>query len=81
MEENEQEYFVVANSFAAPFVSDTSTSYIKGTSPENAMSRFIELYKHPAKLYAANLYKNADDYHKGKTPLAQFIHPSIKKER
>ena len=74
MEENEKEYFVVANSFAAPIVSDTSTSYVKGVSPDDALSGFVESYKHVCGLYSANLYKSADDYHRGEKPLAKFRH-------
>ena len=58
------EYFVVANSFAAPLISDQSTEYVQGESPADALERFAAEYKHPAGLYAAALYESADAYHK-----------------
>jgi hypothetical protein len=67
------EYFVVANSFAAPFFSDQDSSYIKGKNPEDAMRKFAARYKHPAGLYSANLYLNADSYHKGDKQLVQWL--------
>lgn len=67
------EYFIVANSFAAPFFSDNSTSYQEGESAEQALELFAERYRHPASLYAAVVYENADAYHKGKKPLAKWI--------
>ena len=67
-----KEYFIVSNSFAAPFFSDTDEHYIKGKNPKDAMTRFRKGYKHPAGLYAANLYLNADAYHKKKDPLFKW---------
>jgi len=67
------EYFIVANSFAAPFFSDTSTSYQKGKNAKEALLLFAEKYKHPCGLYAAVVYKNSDAYHKGQKPLAKWL--------
>ena len=67
------EYFIVANSFAAPFVSDTSESFQKAESPKEALELFAKRYKHPCGLYAANCYKSANDYHKNKKPLAKWL--------
>ena len=67
------EYFIQANSFAAPMVSDTSTSYIDAISPREALERFAAKYTHPCGLYSANCYRNADALHKGKKPLAQWL--------
>lgn len=66
------EYFVVANSFAAPFVSDQSTHFIKGKDPKSALEEFAKKYDHPAGLYCAVIYSSSDDYHKGKKPLANW---------
>jgi hypothetical protein len=68
-----KEYFVNANSFAAPFFSDMSNHFVKEASPKKAMLKFVKEYKHPCGLYAANLYKNSDDYHKGKDPLVRWV--------
>lgn len=77
-----KEYFVIANSFAAPFFSDTSESYIKGKNPLDAMNNFVKKYSHPCGLYSANLYASADDYHKNKKRLAFYLSNTvIEKER
>lgn len=67
------EYFIVANSFTAPFFSDTSTSYQEAETPEQALKIFAQNYKHPTGLYAAVAYKNADAYHKGEEVLAKWM--------
>jgi hypothetical protein len=69
------EYFVVANSKAAPFVSDTSNKFQKGRSPHEALGLFIEAYSHPSGLFSAAVYESSDDFHKGKKPLATFYPP------
>jgi len=66
-------YFVVANSFAAPFVSDTSTGFVRGHDPEAAMERFVAEYSHPAGLYSALLYRDANAYHSGDPPICRWI--------
>lgn len=66
------EYFVVANSNAAPFVSDQSTGFVTGNSPEGALLHFAYTYRHPCGLYAADLYADATAYHKGAKPLASW---------
>lgn len=68
-----KEYFIVANSFAAPFFSDRSNEYIKARNPKEALKKFAAQYKHPCGLYCANCYASADDYHKGKDFLAQWL--------
>jgi hypothetical protein len=69
-----KEFFVVANSFAAPFCSDQSTHYATGATPPEALDRFARKeYKHPAGLYAAEIYDSADGYHKGRNPLARWL--------
>jgi hypothetical protein len=67
------EYFIVANSFAAPFVSDQSTGFASADSPAEALRRFAGAYRHPAGLYAAVAYTSAEAYHKGQKPLAQWL--------
>jgi len=68
-----KEYFVVANSFAAPFFSDLNERYVKGNNPEDAMQRFVKKYSHPCGLYSAVLFANADAYHKGEKSLCRFL--------
>lgn len=66
-------YFVVATSFAAPFVSDVSFEFVFGDSPEKALSHFAAKYSHPCKLFAAVLYQSADAYHSKEKPLAKWL--------
>lgn len=68
-----REYFIKANSFAAPFFSDDSSSYQKGCNPDDALEQFAREYSHPAGLYAAACYESADAYHKNKKPLARWL--------
>ena len=67
------EFFIVANSFAAPFFSDTSHHFIKAADPETALERFAAKYEHPCGLYSANAYASADAYHKDEPRLAQWL--------
>lgn len=67
------EYFIVANSNAAPFVSDTTTHFILAEDPAKAIGGLIAEYTHPMGLYAANVYQDANDYHKNKEPLLQYL--------
>jgi hypothetical protein len=67
------EYFIVANSFAAPFVSDQSTGFEAASTPVLALSQYADRYKHPAGLYAAQVYASADAYHKGEKPIARWL--------
>jgi hypothetical protein len=66
-------YFVHANSFAAPFVSDESTGYVEGAAPNAALQDFADNYSHPCGLFSADLYESADAYHKGEKPLARWL--------
>jgi hypothetical protein len=66
------EFFIVANSFAAPFVSDQSTHYVKADSAADALDQFSRTYRHPAGLYAAICFASADDYHKDRPVLATW---------
>jgi hypothetical protein len=67
------EYFIVATSFAAPFVSDDTTSFETALTPASALTQFAKRYKHPAGLYAALAYASATAYHKGAEPLARWL--------
>jgi hypothetical protein len=67
-----REYFIVANSFAAPFFSDTSESFVKAHSAPEALEKFAAEYNHPCGLYAADAFKSADAYHKGHAPLSRW---------
>lgn len=68
-----REYFIVANSFAAPFFSDESTGFVRAESPEAALEQYAETYQHPCGLYAAVAYESADAYHKNERPLAKWL--------
>ena len=67
------EYFIEANSFAAPFFSDTSSCFIVAESPEKALLDFKKQYTHPCGLYAAVCYEDANAKHKGHQPLAKWV--------
>lgn len=67
------EYFIDARSFAAPFVSDSSTHYVTADSPQAALEKFAKQYRHPCGLYAADCYARADDLHKGRKALARWL--------
>ena len=66
------EYFIVAESFAAPFVSDRSESFWKGETPDATLKEFAQNYSHPTGLYSADLYEDANAYHKNAKPLARW---------
>jgi len=65
-------YFIVANSFAAPFFSDTSTDFIVADSAKEALEKFVQKYNHPFGLYSAGCFKFSDEYHEGKGPIASW---------
>lgn len=67
------EYFIDANSFAAPFCSDSSTAYIKAETPEDALREFASKYTHPCGLYSAFAYTSSDAKNKGEKPLAKWL--------
>jgi hypothetical protein len=69
-----KEYFIIANSFAAPFFSDESTHFVKADSPEAALQQFAEKeYDHPCGLYSAAVYASSDAYHKEKPGLKRWL--------
>lgn len=67
------EFFVVTNSFAAPFCSDTNERFVKGATPRKALERAVREYKHPCGLFAAMLYTDANAKAKGKKPLLTWL--------
>ena len=67
------EYFITANSFAAPFFSDTSEKFVSAETPASALEKFAAEYSHPCGLYAAFCYESADAYHKSAKPLAKWL--------
>lgn len=64
------EFFIIAHSNAAPFVSDRSTHFVEARTAEQALEGFAASYSHPCGLFSANAYDSADDYHRGMDPLA-----------
>lgn len=66
-------FFICANSFAAPFFSDSSESFIEADTVEAALEKFAANYKHPCGLFAAVAYEDANAYHKGAKPLAKWL--------
>jgi hypothetical protein len=67
-----REYFIAANSFAAPFISDTSYCFVEAADPREAITRFVVNYKHPAGLYAAMCYEDANAFYKGSDLLVEW---------
>jgi hypothetical protein len=77
-----REYFIRANSFAAPFFSDESSSYVEADDPRSALETFAAAYTHPCGLYAAVCYASADAYYKKQPALAKwFCNHEIEKQR
>ena len=67
------EYYIEANSFAAPFFSDQSNAYVEADTPDQALISFADKYTHPCGLYAAVAYTSADARNKGEKPLARWL--------
>ena len=67
------EYFIHAESFAAPFCSDTLTRFVEAPTPTEALDQFVHGKPHPCGIYSAVCYTSSDDFHKGKTPLAKYL--------
>lgn len=66
------EFFIQYTTFAAPFVSETGTTYVEAASPEAALIEYCEREGYP-RTYAAEAYKNADAMHKGHKALARWL--------
>jgi hypothetical protein len=69
----EKEFFVYSNSFAAPFFSDSDESFVKGKTAKEALNNYVKKYNHPCGLYAAQVYKDANAFHKGEKPLYTWL--------
>lgn len=67
------EFYIEANSFAAPFFSDHSHTYVMAGSAKNALEHFAADYSHPCGLYAAAAYSSANARNKGEKPLARWL--------
>lgn len=67
------EFYIEANSFAAPFFSDQSFRYVEAETPAEALEKFAAEYNHPCGLYAAVAYSSADASKKGEKPLARWL--------
>jgi hypothetical protein len=67
------EWFVCANSNAAPFFSDSSDYYVTARSAAQALVLAVKKYEHPCGLYALRIWRSADDYHKGKPWVAEHL--------
>ena len=68
-----REYFVITNSNAAPFFSDTDKMFMKAKSPEECVKKVRKNYKHPAGLYAMAVFADANAYYKGEKPLVCWL--------
>ena len=67
------EFLICANSFAAPFVSDSSEKFVVAETPEEALELFAESYTHPCGLFAAIAFRDANAKVKGEPPLAKWL--------
>lgn len=67
------EYYIIANSFAAPFMSDTSEGFVEAKTPKEALDYFAAQYSHPSGLYSAVCYKDANAKAKNNPPLATWL--------
>lgn len=66
------EFFVVARSKAAPFVSDTDTYFVEAEDADDAVSKAVADYSHPFGLYALGVWTSADAYHKGEKTVGDW---------
>jgi hypothetical protein len=67
------EFYVVTNSNAAPFVSDTSAKFVGAETPKEALDITVENYSHPCGLYAAAVWLDANSKVKGEEPLLKWL--------
>jgi hypothetical protein len=67
------EFYIETNSFAAPFFSDSSHTYVEANSAADALEKTAAAYSHPARLYAAAAYTSSDARNKGEKPLARWL--------
>ena len=74
-----KEFFVVTNSNAAPFFSDTDQQFIKAETAERAADKVRLEYTHACGLYSLRVWADANAYHKGEKCLAEWDSPRAKK--
>lgn len=80
--QGKDEFYVKANTFAAPFFSDTLDGFIEADSADEALIRFVADCDHPAGVYSAVAYDSADAERKGEKHLAQWLcNHEIEKQR
>lgn len=72
------EYFIVANTFAMPFVSETLYKYIVAETAREAFLSLLENCEFP--IYSAAVYQSADDYHKLLPALYKYLSGKAKKD-
>jgi hypothetical protein len=72
------EFFIVGNSFAAPFFSDELEGFVEAENAGEALLKFKADCKHPFGLYAAVAYRSADSYHRREKALGRWISNSAK---
>lgn len=68
-----QEFFIDANSNAAPFFSDNVSKFVTANTPEEALLNFISSKPHPCGIYAAVAYKSSYAKMKGEKPIARWL--------
>lgn len=68
----QHEYFVVAKTFGAPFFPDTLTDYVVAGSARQALAKFLRECTHPSGVSIADAFYSADDYHRGRIPIAVY---------
>jgi hypothetical protein len=67
------EWFVVTNSFAAPFCSDTQHRYVEAATAADALAKVADEYRHPAGLFSAAAWPSADAKEKGAAAEATWL--------
>lgn len=67
------EFYIKAQSFAAPFFSDPSSAFVKAKTPKLALEKFAKEYNHPCGLYAAAAFTSSDAMKKGQKPLRRWL--------
>ena len=72
------EYFYESVSDPAPFFGETSTGYVTAPSPDDAVSKAKakegRAWGTVKMVHSVAVWKTADDYHKGRNPVAKFQH-------
>jgi hypothetical protein len=63
--------FVVARTFAAPFVFETIERYVDGD-PRAAIEALVSQNRDGIGIFAADAWSTADDYYRDRSPLARW---------